>query len=169
MRSRVLATRRVRRERLASWAGIGGWLFCAKLAALSKLNGIEDQNTWPEKFGPRWAYQIQKFMKVFPLSFWATAFHALAYGMSFAGIVEDLSKITDLQIDRETEIRCTRLHGKSFAWYSLVAVEPGWIERGRNIACTKRLSPKIEKVEWVDVTEMRGDEVVSKSRVRLLT
>ena len=149
-----------------SWAGIGGWLFRAKLAGFSKLNGIKDQDGWADRFGPRWAYQIQKFVKVFPLAYWPTGMHAIHDGIELLPGV-DASTVIDLRMNRETEIRGSTLHGKSIYWLALAVPEPGWIERGRIEQAAKRaLAPTAEKVEWVDVTEIHGDVVVSRKRQR---
>jgi hypothetical protein len=59
-----------------SWAGVGGWLWRAKLAGLSKLNGVGDADEWNRRFGPRWAYHLKEYVLNFPLSFWPTAAHA---------------------------------------------------------------------------------------------
>ena len=145
-----------------SWAGIGGWLFRAKLAALSTLNGIKDQDGWFMKFGPRWAYLIQKFVKVFPLAYWPTGMHAVRDGIEL--FEADAANILHLRIKRKTVIRWSPLHGKTVVWLSLLVPEPGWVERGRIREAVKRaLASSSETLEWVDITEIHGEVIVSKT------
>jgi hypothetical protein len=138
-----------------SWAGIGGWLFRAKLAGLSALNGIKDHDDWALKFGPRWAYQIQKFVKIFPLTHWPTGMHALCDGEDMSWYHGELSNVIDLRTNRKTETRWATLYGKSFLWLILPVVEPGWVQRGRIEQTAKRaLAHSAEEIESVDVSEI---------------
>jgi hypothetical protein len=95
-----------------SWAGIGGWLSRTKLASLSKLNGFKDRDGWADRFGPRWAYQFRRFIKVFPLAYWPTGMHAIRDGFQVPSGV-DASTVIDLRSNRKTEIRGSTLHGTS--------------------------------------------------------
>jgi len=147
-----------------SWAGIGGWLFRAKLAGLSKLNGIRDQDGWADRFGPRWAFQIQKFVRVYSLAYWPTGMHALHDGIRLGPGV-DMAEVVDVRSNGKVEIRNSTLHGKPLYWLSDTFPEPGWVERGRAEQVRKRaLVPSVPSVEWVDHTVIHGDVVVSRTR-----
>jgi hypothetical protein len=158
-------------------------MFRQKLAALSALNGIKSSEEWARKFGPRWAYHLQRFIEQMPLREYVNGKAAMLDGMSiFQELSEEHTGTIDLekgrvsfsQVDPETgrkmdlgRVREVELFGKTLLF--MVA----WHREFPAVVETEQPLPKYDppplgvgfvaqRVEWVDETMIVGDEVTRR-------
>ncbi len=115
-----------------SWAGpyaFRGWLWRAKLGALSKLNGISDSDGWVRKFGPRWAFHISEYVFDFPLQHWPTAAHAAADPVGPDGGFEPGATDCHCVPVVQSQVRERRLLGKIlFVLDGRAEEPPSWVD-----------------------------------------
>lgn len=109
--------RRVVKSCRFSWAGEKGergWLWRAKLARISALNGMKDSDAWKLRFGPRWAYHIAGYVDAWPLNFYPTKAHAAKDKFHLPKEIPETA--CDIAITRDTAAQVAVIYGKTLCF-----------------------------------------------------